>query len=127
MRPCASLAMCRSLTKVIVVPSAAFLTASVDSVAEKGACGMGGMTILSRTSRTPPSCDAECEFCSGSVSTCAPQVMPMNQKMTATEVRISKPSTLQGCYDWFRLTSNCHEIENGTAGLTCVAHESVLP
>src|SRR6202453_4395694 len=85
MRPCASLAICLSLTKVMVAPSAAYLTHSVASVAVNGAFGIGVMMMLSRTSCTPPSCKPGVEPC-----VWAMQVTALKQRIAAAEMRMKR-------------------------------------
>ena len=81
--------MRRSLTYVVEAPSAVYFVASVASVAVKGTFGIGGMTILSRTSRTPPSCEAGPERRISGVW--ARQARLVNQRIPAVEVRMFPP------------------------------------
>src|SRR5579862_8313343 len=92
MRPCWSRAMWRSLTKVMVDPSAAYLVASVSSVAVNGELGMGGMTMLSSTSRTPPSWVGCAGWDGSDCWICAMQVRLVSKRIPATDVRISGAS-----------------------------------
>src|SRR5437667_9127693 len=86
--------MRRSLTNVMDVPSAVYLMASVASVAVKGTYGIGGITILSRTSRTPPSCEAGPERRISGV--CARQAKLVNQRIPTTQIRIIPPPPCVG-------------------------------
>src|SRR5262249_5824734 len=92
MRPLASRAMWRSFTSVIVAPSPAYRTHSVSRVAVKGAFGIGGMTILSSTSRTPPSREGVAIWdCSGGFDcvVCAAQKKGSNARIAKKEERIA--------------------------------------
>src|SRR5580698_1007247 len=99
MRPRPSRAMWRSLTRVKVPPSGEKRTHSVSSVAVKGALGIGGMTMLSSTSRTPPSEAGPGTGGRGCCDSCVwAKQTKLRQRKLRSPVRIQHTSGLRKCY-----------------------------